>query len=463
VATSPPVGASDRPPDIVVIMVDDLPQLDGRLWQPLPTIRQTFVERGITFTGFHGESPLCCPGRAGWLTGQHTHNHGVGVNDARLFDPAMTLATQLDGIGYETVLAGKYLNLYHRIAPSVPPGWHHFHAMEGGYFDYRMWNDGAPGGQLFGSAATDYSTDVIKTKVLAHIRDAPADTPLFAFISVFAPHGPRQPAPRHESSATCTTIPAWAPPNYNEADVSDKPAWLRAKPMQSAPAYDLVSTCRTMLSVDDLVRGVRNKLARYRNLDDTLIVLTSDNGMNAGAHRLLGKGTPYATGVSFLVSWPGRLGSRSRTVDERLSNIDLAPTLCEIAGCELGPYPNGQQRPDGRSFASLLTGQADSIGRDAVLESMIAGERPWHAVATTEHSPLARTVCGSAPSSGCRWHYVEYRTGERELYDVSNGPCWNWKTGMSGDPCELRNVAGRTKFAAVQAALAKRLAELKSE
>jgi arylsulfatase A-like enzyme len=224
-----------------------------------------------------------------------------------------------------------------------------------------------------------------------------------------------------------------------------------------------VPTCRTMLSVDDLVRGVRNKLARYRNLDDALIVLTSDNGMNAGAHRLLGKGTPYATGVSFFVSWPGRLGVQPRTIDERLSNIDLAPTLCEIAGCRLGPYPNGQRRPDGRSFASLLTGQAGPIGRDAMLESMTAGERRWHAVATTKHSPLSRTVCASASTGRCRWHYVEHENGERELYDVSNGPCWNWKPGRAGDPCELRNVAGRMKFAGVQAALAKRLAQLKAE
>ncbi|MBA3435053.1 MAG: sulfatase-like hydrolase/transferase, partial [Chloroflexi bacterium] len=59
------VNASAGRPDIVVVLVDDLPEIDGRLWRLMPNIRQTFVEGGLTFSNAHVESPLCCPGRAG--------------------------------------------------------------------------------------------------------------------------------------------------------------------------------------------------------------------------------------------------------------------------------------------------------------------------------------------------------------------------------------------------------------
>ncbi len=58
---------------------------------------------------------------------------------------------------------------------------------------------------------------------------------------------------------------------------------------------------------------------------------------------------------------------------------------------------------------------------------------------------------------------MEYDTGEKELYDLSNGPCRTWKPGRPGDPCELENVAGGLKYAAVEAALRARLEQLKRE
>ena len=78
--------ASPRP-DIVVLVLDDIPELDGRLWTRLPNIRRLFVEQGLEFTDTHGETPTCCPGRAGFLTGLHTHHHGA-YRDRRLALPA---------------------------------------------------------------------------------------------------------------------------------------------------------------------------------------------------------------------------------------------------------------------------------------------------------------------------------------------------------------------------------------
>ncbi len=454
-------------PDVVIFMLDDVPHLDGlRLWRAMPNIRRVFLDQGVRFSQMFGESPLCCPGRAGWLTGLHTFNHGVDANDVHLFDPSMTLATQLDGIGYETILAGKYFNGYQSVAPDVPPGWDHFHATTGAYYHYTIWNDGHRVGEQHGGRPDDYSTDVITAKAVADIRRTAPSERIFAWLAPNAVHGPTTPAARHLRDPRCASIPSWRPANYDEGDVSDKPAFVRSKSSLDAPAYDLVDECRTLLAVDDAVGAVREELARQDRLDDTLLVLTSDNGMNAGAHRLLGKSTPYATQVPFFVSWPGVLGTGGDMVAERVSNIDLAPTICDLAGCALGPYPNGQRQADGRSFASLLLGTGAGPGRDALLEDMPAGSKDipvWYALATTQRSPLSEMGCWSSARGGCRWHYVEYGTGARELYDVSNGPCWTWRKGEPGDPCELHNLAGRPEYRQLRSALSSRLAQLKAE
>jgi len=119
----PAVLAGELRPDVIVIVTDDVPAMDDRIWRSLPTIRDLFVRHGVEFTDYAGESPLCCPGRAGFLTGEHTFNHGVTRNDVRLFDPSVSLATALQDVGYRTFLTGKYFNLYPQIAPSIPPGW----------------------------------------------------------------------------------------------------------------------------------------------------------------------------------------------------------------------------------------------------------------------------------------------------------------------------------------------------
>ncbi len=461
-ASVQPTAASR--PNIVVILVDDLAATDERLLRQLPAIDSLLVRDGVTFTDAHGETPLCCPGRAGLLTGLHTFNHGVVENDVTLLDDSMTIATQLDGVGYHTFWAGKYMNGYPDLAPYVPPGWDRFHAFEPEYFEYRVWSNGKPP-VYYGSDPADYSTDIVARKVRSSLRKAPATQPFFGVASVYAPHTPTTPAPRHVGDRGCATVPAWAPPNYDEADVSDKPAYVRKLPRLGDAGWDLQRVCESLQSVDDLVASVRDELELQGRLDDTFFVFTSDNGMNFGAHRLSGKLAPYATQIPFFVSWPNGLGRESRRIDERIMNIDLAPTLCDLASCDLGPYPNGQPHPDGTSFLPLLTGRGRWRDRDAVITDLPARVKmpKWYAVSTTRSSTLASVGCEGAAFGKCRWHYVEYGTGERELYDVSNGPCWEWSEGQPGDPCELENRADDPAYAAIQEALRRRLAELKSE
>jgi N-acetylglucosamine-6-sulfatase len=449
-------------PNIVVILLDDVPPLDGRLWEALPVIRTRIVRRAVEFADFHGETPVCCPGRAGFLTGLHTHHHGVVRNDGRLFHPQMTIATQLRAAGYHTLHVGKYLNRFDAVADKRPPGWSEFHGSGGGYHGYLMWSQGRA--RYHGYEGSDYSTDVIARLAARGIRRAPSGRPLMAWIAPFSTHLPITPAPRHARDQRCSHVERWAPPGYMERDVRDKPAFVRNKPIRMRAGFPLGAVCRTLLSVDQLVGRVLRALQDTGRLDDTLVILTSDNGMSYGAHRLLGdKKSPSATQLPFFAVWPNALGNRPRTVRERVQNIDLAPTLCRLAGCRLGPYPGGYRRPDGRSFASLLLGTATSLNRDAVLSSYRDPGRHvprWFGIDTTGASPLASQGCAAATDGGCRWSYVEYSTGEQELYDLSNGPCWEWSPGDAGDPCRLRSLHDDPDHVALKRALRTRLREL---
>jgi hypothetical protein len=221
-----------------------------------------------------------------------------------------------------------------------------------------------------------------------------------------------------------------------------------------------------MRSTDQVLGQVVRKLRQLDRLDNTLLIVTSDNGMTFGAQRILhDKKSPYASQVPFHVRWPRILGLDPQDIDERIQNIDLAPTLCDIAGCRLGPYPTGQARPSGRSWLRLLTGERETLERGSVLTSYQDSERTmpsYWSVTTTASSPLARTGCTQRRTGGCRWMYTEYETGEVELYDLSNGPCATWARRQKGDPCMLENRAGLRRYAGIQAELRRELARLRA-
>jgi hypothetical protein len=106
------------------------------------------------------------------------------------------------------------------------------------------------------------------------------------------------------------------------------------------------------------------------------------------------------------------------------------------------------------SFLELIAGSTRGTVRDALYEehreAFGPGDigSPWRAVRTTDRSDLGL------------WHFVEYDSGERELYDTSGGQCRDWSPGQPGDPCELTNLAGDPEYADVQADLSSELAGL---
>jgi arylsulfatase A-like enzyme len=198
-----------------------------------------------------------------------------------------------------------------------------------------------------------------------------------------------------------------------------------------------------MLDVDQEFTRIRRELTKEGRFNNTLFLLTTDNGMTYGAHRVGTKYVPYSTQMPLFAYWADGRGVSPAEADAYLSNVDIAPTLCQLGGCRMGPYPNGQRGPDGRSFLGLITAQSSSVPtRDALYEENRGNNDswpPWRALRTTPSNPVGE------------WHYIENDISTAptrpvdpnriELYDTTGGDCWNWTVGMPGDPCELTNLA----------------------
>jgi N-acetylglucosamine-6-sulfatase len=453
-ASAGPAVAADGPlpadPNIVVFYIDDVSPHDGRLWNDpgrTPAVYDRFIANGIDFERAIVESPLCCPGRGNLLTGLHTHNNRVITNDALLFDPAVHIGKSLKDAGYASMFIGKYLNRNDDLTPEQwaahDAGWTQLDVIKGVNGDFWGYDLHTKTGEFRVNGL--HSTQMVGDRTVMHLRETPAEQPVFAVLSIYNMHGPNRPMPQDVGDQRCASMPPWNPGNYNEADVSDKPTQIQALPLQPYPdGWPMVGYCEEALGIDRVVGQVVDELEAQGRLDNTLLVFTADNGVAWGAHRLgQQKIWPYTTPVPLYMSWPDAgWGTPARTNDEIVSNIDLAPTFCALAsGCALDGYARGITGPDGVNLVPLIEGDEVNLGRDAVLEVMYSpGSRTWAGLRTTVRY-----------SANHRWHYVEYLNGELELYDLAT------------DPDELTNLATKPGLAGVRSDLHDMLSELRVE
>jgi arylsulfatase A-like enzyme len=436
VAASPSVDGAAPRPDIVVIYMDDFSPRVAELWsQPSRTpALARFVEEGVRLNA-SGSTPLCCPARANLLTGRYGHRTGVTRNRIEPFDPRRTVAVKLRKAGYHTAYLGKFLNGLRSEAPTsrrvraYARGWSDFDVLweqQGRYYDYRLWSrDGA---RRFGHGADDHSSRVIGLRAARRIDEAPRRKPLFMVVSLFDGHPPIRPMRRFSGHPACRRIDPFRTPSFNEADVSDKPAYVRRARRMRRSSFALRSRCEAIMTVDWVTQRVRAALARRGRLNDSLLVFTADNGTLMGDHRLMHKAYPYATPVPMYMSWPERWGRQARSIADPVSNLDLAPTFCRLAGCRLGGV-------DGRDITPLLDGRVDRLERRFVYEEML------HPSSGTVRRPAWYGIRTTLGYSERLWVYTEYASRERELYDLTD------------DPHQLENLAGRRRYADVQAEL----------
>ncbi len=385
-------------PNIVVVLADDL---DVPTTAMLPRLPDLVANKGISFTRAYATQPLCAPSRASILTGQYTHNHGVNGNEPPsngfvLFrqHEGATLATWLKSAGYRTALVGKYMNAYAWGAGEgyIPPGWDEWYGHLSALEDGRYWNYWVNDNRDVyrrGNKAEDYSVDVEAQRAVQFIRDsASRPEPIFLYAAPEAPHVPSNYAERFGGQFRYSFAPR--PPSFNESDVRNKPSWIRQlEYMTDAQIDDLDEferwRLRSMGAVEDEIAGILQALAETGRLENTYFFFLSDNGILLGQHRAVGrKNNVYeeTIGIPFMVRGPG---VAPRKVDDIVLNIDLAPTLLELAGV---PIP---ETVDGASLVPFLRGttppkwRTDFIAEAYALGPTLAHPHARHALHPQRH------------------------------------------------------------------------------
>ena len=427
---TPASHPNPNPPSVLVILTDDQ-RWDGM--SRMPIVRRELVDHGVTFANAFVSNSLCCPSRTSILTGDYSHTDRVyreipPYGRFEWLDDRSTVATWLHGAGYTTGLFGKYIDGYQTpgLRGYVPPGWDRWVAfLHSTYYHYRLSVDGKVSGH--GYSPRDYSTDVLTQQAVSFIHDTKG--PLFVYFAPAAPHAPAIPAPRDVGAFS--SMKPWRPPSYDEADVSDKPSYIRSLPRFTGADVAAEDAFRrdqyaSLLSVDRSVGRLLRALADTGRLSNTLIVFTSDNGISWGEHRWVKKEVPYEESIRVpLVIRYDPVVRAPRTDEHLVVNIDLAPTIADVTGA-------GRPRVDGRSLLPLLRSSRAPWRRDFLIEHMRGtNDVPTYCGVRTEHAV-----------------YVRYATGEEELYDLRR------------DPYELSNLAEDPADAATLDALRRRLDQL---
>ena len=446
--------AAAQRPNIVVIMTDDQTPESLRV---MPKVKRLLAGEGTTFNRSFVSFPVCCPSRATFLTGQYPHNHfvegleppwGGYIN----LDTSSYLPVWLRRVGYNTIQLGKFLNGYgtqNLDQTEVPRGWTDWQGSVDPstyrYYGYTLNENGVLRTYGADEDPAFYQTDFYGRRASELIeRYATKRRPFFLSLNFVAPHHGGGVAEEEEDSSL--KLPVVAPrhagafageappadPSYNETDVSDKPAYIQRRAQFSEEQeWDIRRAYQrrlaSLLSVDDAVERLVNTLERSGELDNTLIVFTSDNGFMHGEHRVaFGKLFPYEPSIRVPLVLRGPGVPRGQRRGQLVENIDLAPTILDAARAEGDPI----LPMDGRSLFPLLRDRSREWGRDLLIAGRGGAVRYWG----------LRTY---------RYMYLEYATGELELYDLDS------------DPYQERSVHADPRYARVARVLSARLARLR--
>ncbi len=525
----PPLDPNPEPPSFVVIQTDDqtldelyaafTPFPGAAAIRAMPNTLDLLAGRGETFNRYYVSYPLCCPSRVSLLTGRYAHNTGVKGNVQPnggyygfSFRAAYShnLATWLQGAGYRTIHIGKFLNGYgdepFSSGKEVPPGWSSWHTVLNAdtlhyFYGYRLNNNGEvsepygnsgtwepreyterdPGGCPFEPEENRpclYETDVFNWMAREELLATSPEQPFYLQLDYTAPHGDfrkpagPEPAVRDYNMFKGARLPHGRSEGFDEGNVSDKPAFIREAEHLTPDDkrtyrvyYD--KALESLRSVDEGVKEIVDTLGQLHRLRNTYILFTSDNGFFYGEHRLIGgKFLAYepATHLPFLIRGPGIEPGSS--TGELTANIDIAPTILELAGVQ------PDKSVDGRSMVPFLRDPELRTRRPILFESFVQtndveangaiassgegdGGLPGGDGSTDPKEPEAGVPStprggngggGKAHASllapplnyeGIRlgpYKYIAWPDGEKELYNINK------------DPYELNNIVRDPNF-----------------
>ena len=439
-ACAPP---PDERPNIVVILVDDMRHDDfgaaGHSFVETPHIDRVAREGARLLNAF-ASTPLCSPSRAAYLTGLYAHANGIEDNLARneTSHRLRTFPRALDRDGYETAFIGKW----HMGNDDSPrPGFDRWVAMrgQGEAIDPVLNIDGVR------TPSPGYVTDVL-TDFAIEFMEAERDAPFLLYLSHKALHPnifqaddgssralEGQPsgfvaAERHRGRYADATVERR--PNAS-VPIAGKPALQRQignlpplRPGGGTSDATVRGRLEMLLGVDESTGRILETLESMGVLDNTIVVVAGDQGYFYGEHGLGGErrlAYEESARIPIVIRYPPLIPAGT-TPEPLTMNIDLAPTLLELAGSE-------PERPlHGRSLVPLLGGDEPADWRTSILIEYYSDtvfrrivDMGYKAVRTERYKLI---------------DYLELE-GMDELYDLAS------------DPYELRNVIADPEYATV--------------
>jgi len=389
VGAAPGGRAQARQPNILFISSDDhaahaVGAYGGRLasLNPTPTIDR-LAREGMMLRNVFSTNALCVPSRASILTGQYSHTNGVKTNAGGLRPSEQMLAHAMRAAGYQTAVIGKWHLEYEPAFDyyAVLPG-------QGSYFNPvlhvsdKPWPDNER--RFGGNNQSVHSSDVITDLSLEWLRKRDKSKPFFLMHQFKAPHDNYENAERYDWLYETTHIPEpdslWRSPNHASdatrglgTSVSKRnsrrnmgrhmfvdPDLPDREYTRTAYQRYLKKYLRCIRGVDDNVGRLLAYLEQSGELEDTVVVYTSDQGLMLGEHDYIDKRWMYdeSMRMPLIVRYPAVVKPGTRS-DALINNTDFAPTLLDIArGTPI-------EKAQGRSFLAVLRGAAPSDWRTA--------------------------------------------------------------------------------------------------
>ncbi len=377
--------ANAKPPNMILVLCDDhrydAMGFAGHPWIETPNMDR-MAKGGVYFPKAMVTTSLCSPSRASILTGLYAHNHRV-VDNYNPVDPNLVFFPQLlQKAGYETAFIGKW----HMGDVDDPQrGFDHWLAFKG---QGTYWPDGRgttrvvpqtsyEGFNINGKRVPQkgYITDELTDYAIGYLEDRKQpDKPYFLYVSHKGVHSDFVPADRHRGRYKDKPFPVPKTFPDTEENYADKPRWLKdqrnsrhgAEFGYNLPDFDVAAYykryCEALLAVDDNLGRLLDWLKEKGELDSTLVVYMGDNGFQFGDHGLIDKRVAYDASIRIplLFHCPDLFKAGTR-VERTVANIDIAPTLLDIAGV------TAPENMDGRSFRAIAKGAKDAAWREHVL------------------------------------------------------------------------------------------------
>lgn len=312
-------------------------------WFKTPNLDRIAAE-GVRFRNAFVVNALCSPSRAVYLTGRYNHLNGIANNHTAFPTNNVTHATLLREAGYATAYVGKWhMNRQSGQRPGFT--WSASYIGHGRYHDCVFEINGVKTNTVgwVDDVSTDFTIDFLKRH---------RDKPFLAVLGFKSPHGPFEPPARWNdklSDAVARAVPnlqALPPYRTNANQAASAQAASRAREMHR-------KYFRTIAAVDENVGRVLQALDDLGLAENTVLIYASDNGFYLGEHGLGDKRSAYEESmrIPLLLRYP-KLGLRGKVIDSLVLNLDLAPTLLDLAGVAI---PKDMQ---GRSWKPLLQGNS---------------------------------------------------------------------------------------------------------